>query len=91
MTTLLVQHTVESFKEWKVGFDNHESNRRLHGSTGHRLLRDDNAITILIDFPDAESAKAFTADPSLKEAMTKAGVIGAPTLSYLDDVESLSY
>lgn len=91
MTTLLVQHTVESFKDWKVAFDNHESNRRLHGSTGHRLMRDENAITVLLDFPDAASAQAFTADPSLKEAMAKGGVIGTPTVSSLEGVESVRY
>ena len=30
-------------------------------------------------------------DPAMKEAMSKAGVIGAPAISYLDDVESVSY
>jgi imidazolonepropionase-like amidohydrolase len=91
MTTLLVQHTVESFDDWKVGFDNHESSRRLHGATGHRVLRHGEAVTLLIDFPDAAAAEGFASDPGLKEAMSKAGVIGAPAISYLDDVESVSY
>jgi len=91
MTTLLVQHTVESFEDWKVGFDNHESSRRLHGATGHRVLRNGEAVTILMDFPDTAAAEGFASDPALKEAMSKAGVIGAPAISYLDDVESVRY
>lgn len=91
MTTLLVQHTVESFEDWKTGFENHEPSRRLHGATGHQVMRDGNAVTILIGFPDAGAAEAFSSDPALKEAMSKAGVVGAPSISFLDDVESISY
>ena len=54
-------------------------------------MRDGNAVTILIGFPDAGAAEAFSSDPALKEAMSKAGVVGAPSISYLDDVESIRY
>jgi hypothetical protein len=89
--TLHVRHTVEDYDNWKIGFDEHEANRRSHGATGHRLMRDGNDLTILLAFPDVESAKAFTADPSLRETMTKAGVIGAPELNFVTDVEEVSY
>jgi hypothetical protein len=58
---------------------------------GHRVLRDGNAITITIDFPSRDAAEAFASDPSLKEAMAKAGVVGAPEISLLTPVEELSY
>ena len=35
-------------------------------------------------YPDAASAKAFTSDPSLKEAMSRAGVTGPPTISFVE-------
>jgi len=89
--TLLVRHTVESYDDWKPAFDGHEENRRLHGASGHRLLRDGNQVIILMDFPDRASADGFTSDPSLREAMTKAGVIGAPELAVLEPCEELSY
>jgi len=91
MTTLLIQHTVESFEDWKPGFDGHQDSRRLHGATGHRVLRDGNNITISIEFPDRDSAAAFVDDPALREAMAKAGVVGQPSLTYADEVEALSY
>jgi hypothetical protein len=91
MTTLLVQHEVQAFEDWKQGFDGHEDGRKLHGATGHRLVRDGNRISILIDFPDSESAKSFVEDPALREVMSKAGVIGAPTVTIADDVESVTY
>ena len=91
MTTVLVRHTVESFDDWKPVFDGHESTRRLHGATGHRVLRDGNDVTILTDFADREGANGFAEDPSLREAMAKGGVIGTPDVSFLDEVEDLSY
>ena len=88
---LRVTHTVEDIDDWKAVFDNHESNRRLHGATAHRVLRDGNEVTIAIDFPDRASAEAFAKDPSLKEAMSKAGVTSAPQLAYFDTVEAVKY
>lgn len=91
MTTLLVHHTVESFENWKPGFDGHQDSRRLHGATQHRVLRDGDNITILIDFPDRDAAVGFVQDPALREAMAKAGVIGAPEVTVTDEVEAVSY
>ena len=88
---LHVRHTVDSFENWKPGFDGHEETRRLHGATRHAVLRDGNTITVLIDFPDAASAAAFGADPSLKDVMAKAGVIGAPEITLLEPVEEITY
>jgi hypothetical protein len=90
-TTLLVQHTVENFEDWKLGFDAHDSARRLHGGQGHRVLRDGNDVTVLITFDSRSGAEAFTADPSLKEAMAKAGVVSAPSIAFLESVEDVSY
>jgi hypothetical protein len=83
MTTLAVRHTVSDFDTWKSAFDGHESVRTGHGATGARVLHDGNEILVLIDFPDAPAAQSFMADPSLAEAMSKGGVIGAPDVSVL--------
>lgn len=91
MTTLIVQHTVDSFEDWKPGFDGHQDSRRQHGATQHRVLRDGNNVTILIDFPDRDSAAGFAQDPALREAMDKAGVTGVPAIAFSDEVEALSY
>jgi hypothetical protein len=91
MTTLVVRHTVENYDTWKNGFDEHEKARRAHSAQGHRVLRDGNAIEVLIDFPSAADASAFASDPALKDAMAKAGVVGAPDISVRDSVEEISY
>ena len=81
MTTLAVRHTVQDFDTWKLGFDGHDDVRRSHGSTGYRVLQDGNSVLALIEFPDAASAQAFQTDPSLRDAMDKAGVVGTPDIS----------
>lgn len=91
MTTLIVQHTVEDFATWKSGFDGHQDSRRQHGATRHRVLRDGNSVTALIDFPDHDSANGFAHDPALREAMVKAGVTGRPAITVSDEVEAISY
>jgi len=87
MTTVIVQHTVSDFDTWKPAFDQHSSARDAHGCTSVDIFRgsdDPNAITVLMAYPDVASAKAFTSDPSLKEAMSKAGVTGPPTISFIE-------
>jgi hypothetical protein len=88
--TLLVRHTVESYDDCRPVFDGHEANRRLHGATGHRVLHDDNQVSILIDFPDRGLAEGFAADPPLPDVMSKAGVTGAPEIAFLEPSERLS-
>lgn len=87
MTTLVVRHTVTDYDAWKKVFDGHAGVRRGHGSTGQRLLRDGNEVLALIEFPDPTSAQAFQSDPSLKDAMMNAGVVGAPDIHAWADAE----
>jgi quinol monooxygenase YgiN len=87
MTTVIVQHTVSDFDTWKPAFDDHETTRAAHGCTSVDVFRgseDPNAITVLMAYPDVASAKAFASDPSLKETMSRAGVSGPPTISFLE-------
>lgn len=91
MTTLAVRHTVQDFGVWKAAFDAHAPARRTHGATGHRVLRDGHDVLVLIDFDTQEQAGAFTADPSLKEVMAKAGVTSTPDITVREETEGLRY
>lgn len=91
MTTLAVRHTVQDFDVWKAAFDGHAAARRGHGALGHRVLRDGQDVLVLIDFETQEQVGAFTADPSLKEAMAKAGVTSAPDITIREESEGLRY
>ena len=84
MTVLAVRHTVSDFATWKTGFDNHSASRKEHGATHDQVLQsveDPNNLLVLIDFESVADAQAFANDPALEEAMSKAGVIGAPDIS----------
>ena len=91
MTTLVVRHTVADFDTWSTGFTKHGEVRRSHGATGHRVLRDGNSVLALIDFPDAAAAQGFQADPSLRDAMHDAGVVGAPDISLWAEASEEQY
>jgi hypothetical protein len=91
MTTLAVRHTVQDFDVWKAAFDAHAAARRSHGATGHRVLRNGQDLLVLIDFDSEEQAGAFTADPSLKEAMASAGLTSTPDITVREETEGLRY
>ena len=94
MVILVVHHRVADYDAWKPVFDEHESVRRDHGEIEHRVYRDindPNRIIVHNDFPSAEAAQAFLDDPSLKEAMARAGVEGEPGVSFIERVEQKDY
>jgi quinol monooxygenase YgiN len=94
MTILVVQHKVHDFDAWKPVFDEHEPARRSHGAQRHWLYRtaeDPNDVVIAIEFTSQEQGKAFLEDPSLPEAMQRAGVQGEPHIHFRELVETIEY
>ncbi len=91
MATVAVLHKVNDYEAWKTAFDEHRENRQQYGCTGHRVYRagDDGLnILVLTDWPSMEAAQAWTADPSLAEAMGRAGVAGAPRVEFFEQLEA---
>jgi hypothetical protein len=85
--TLVVHHPVRAYDAWKPVFDEHEAVRRSHGEAEHRIYRFRDAPSSVVvhnDFPSLEEARGFMSDPSLPEAMERAGVTGTPNLSFLE-------
>jgi heme-degrading monooxygenase HmoA len=94
MATVIVQHHVEDYDRWLPLYKEHGEVRRAHGGTGHQIYRtadDPNALVIVNDFESLEGAKAFMADPSLKEVMANAGVNSEPKAWLCDDSSSERY
>jgi hypothetical protein len=82
-TVIIVWHKVANFEKWKVGYDAHDSFRLASGVHNYvigRSVDDSNLVLVALKADDVEKAKAFTKSASLKEAMKKAGVVGAPTV-----------
>ena len=94
MITLVVHHRVRDYDAWKPVFDEHEGVRRSHGEIEHRIYRDihdPNRVVVHNDFPSEDAAKAFMEDPSLKEAMERAGVEGEPGIGWIERAERKVY
>lgn len=79
---MVVTHKVKDFDKWKASYDEHDSMRLASGVHSYVLgrgLQDPNMVLVATKVDDLDKAKAFAKDPSLKKAMEKGGVTGAPT------------
>jgi len=77
---------VKDFDNWLPLYEANDSARKASGLTEiglERGLDNSNEVTAVFKTDDLQKAKDFTNSPGLKEAMHKAGVIGAPTISYI--------
>lgn len=86
MAKLLVHHKVQDYSAWRKIFDEDDDRRREYGSTGFQVLKsagDQNDLTIIMDWPSVEAAKAFAASDALKEKMKDAGVVSQPEMAFL--------
>jgi hypothetical protein len=94
MAKVIVQHHVADYDRWFAVFTEHGEVRRKHGATGHTVTRsvaDPNAIVIVNDFATLAGAQAFATDPSLPEAMGRAGVDGAPQVWITEEASVVAY
>jgi hypothetical protein len=94
MAKVIVQHHVADYDRWFPVFTEHEAVRRLHGATGHsvgREIADPNNVVIVNEFATVAGARAFSQDPSLPEAMDRAGVDGPPQVWIVEEAEARTY
>jgi hypothetical protein len=92
MVHILVRHKVSDYNRWKEAFDSHLNTRKRAGETGFRMYHnaeDQRDITLLLDWGTIEEARTFMNSAELRDAMSKAGVIGAPDIQYLEDARSV--
>lgn len=84
---MIVTHKVANYGKWMTGYEAHDSMRLaygLHSALVARGTKDSNIVMVVVTMDDANKAKEFAASPGLKDAMKKGGVIGTPTISYVD-------
>ena len=85
--TLVVEHQVADYAAWRPVFDDHGVVRKEHGCTAERVYRaadDPNAVCVVMSYPTRADVERFTTDPSLREAMERAGVVSAPKITVAD-------
>lgn len=89
MVTIIMQHEVKDFSDWKTFFDADEPNRAEAGIKLHGLytsVKNPNDVTMIFEAPDAEVLDTYTGNPKVQEIMQKAGVISIPEASVLHKV-----
>jgi heme-degrading monooxygenase HmoA len=92
MATLLVKHRVGNFEKWRQVFDRLEALREKHGFIAHSVHRDatdPNIVVIVNRVKSMSDAKDYGQSQVLHDAMAEDGVIGAPEITFLTDVEDL--
>lgn len=85
----MIKHKVKDYAAWKAAYDSHDSARLANGLHSYvigRGMDDSMMVLIAMKADDLEKAKAFAKDPGLKDVMQKAGVVGAPEISFVNVV-----
>jgi quinol monooxygenase YgiN len=88
MASMMVQHQVKDFAAWKKVFDSAIDMRKSSGELSAQVYRDStdpNKITTINKWDSLANAQKFAHSPDLKAAMEKAGVVGAPIVSFLNE------
>jgi hypothetical protein len=80
-----INHVVKDYAVWKKAFDA-DSTARIASGLGFialgKSMDNPNNVSITLSAADLTKAKAFAADPRLKDVMQKNGVISKPEISY---------
>lgn len=88
MASMLIQHKVKDFAEWKIVFDSNAALRTSNGELSTQIFRDasnPNSLTVINKWNSLENAQKFAHSPELKAAMEKAGVEGTPNVYFLNE------
>jgi hypothetical protein len=86
---VVVRHKVANYAKWKMGYDAHDSARAANGLSNYIIARgipDSNTVFVMMKAADMVKAKEFASSEDLKNTMQKAGVVGMPTVGYINVV-----
>ncbi len=85
VTTMATMHKVKDFDAWLASYEANDSLRLANGIHSYvigRGTKDPSMVLVVVKVDDLAKAKAFSKNASLKQAMQKSGVIGAPTFRF---------
>ena len=77
MAAIFVQHKVKDYNAWRRVYDSVGDMQKEGGVTAHSVYRaegDPNTVLVYHKFPTIAKARAFVANPALRDAMQKGGV-----------------
>jgi hypothetical protein len=91
MAWIQVRHRVEDYATWKAAYDQTAAYKRDHGWKRYRLFSvggDRKNVLVMEEFETLDHARRFLDSPFLLEAMSGAGVIGAPEIMLVNELEA---
>lgn len=89
MVKSFMYHKVQNFEKWKAAFDSFIELRKKAGEIDYSvgtLQNEPNTAYVFNTWGSIEQLEAFLGADELKEAMGAAGVLEAPTVIILDEV-----
>jgi heme-degrading monooxygenase HmoA len=87
MALSLVLHKVADYEEWRKVYDSVAALQSREGVTQqsvHRMADDPNTVLVLHYFDSVDAARAFFANPELRDAMQRGGVQGEPRIEFFE-------
>jgi hypothetical protein len=89
MGMMIVRHKVKDYGQWRPIFDRHADMQKRAGLLNPRVYHsaDSNKSENCRRYRGYKKAKDFAASADLKEAMEKAGVLGNPTIYFLESID----
>ncbi len=93
MVHVVVRHEIEDYAKWKKEFDEGSADRKAAGSQGgaiYRTVDNPNKIAVALVWDTLENAQKFTNSDKIKQAMEKAGVIGAPQIIFSEKSDDVT-
>lgn len=92
MPYVLVRLTVEDFAKWEPVFKEAGTLRASYSSKGVRYFRNveqPNEVVIVGEYADLEKARQLFQSQEFRDATKRAGVMGKPDVSFLDEIGQL--
>jgi quinol monooxygenase YgiN len=90
----IIVHEVADYATWKAAFDGHAAARKQAGIIGYAVNRradKPNTIVLYLQAGSLEQIKAFASSADLKATMQRAGVVGAPQITFVQGQDWASY
>lgn len=89
MILMAIKHQVQDYDAWKSVYDSYPptADGALFARV-NRAVGNPDTVLVVAGFESADDARAFQADPTLKEKMQSAGVLGAPRFELYEEVET---
>lgn len=94
MVTTIVKHRVANFEVFKRELDAGAEGRRARGWRRHTVLRDvhdPNLVTIIHRVESLHAVKELAGSEELRAAMQRAGVLGPPEVTFLEEADEVVY